>query len=154
MTRPTHRRSSCPCGRTTFPDPSRPARIPLCRVSPKPILYPGASAGRITIGVVTATLAAIAVNALIAALALAAGASEDFEPPQLSAYAFLTIVIVRTIHRDIPHSPRPAAEPTGGAASGRSRLVRRASGFSRNAARMLTAATTAQIRKMRPVASP
>jgi hypothetical protein len=61
-------------------------------VSPKPILYPGASAGRIAIGVVTATLAAIAVNALIAVLALAAGASEDFEPLQLSAYALLTVV--------------------------------------------------------------
>jgi hypothetical protein len=70
----------------------RPARIPSCRVTPKPILYPGASAGRITIGVVAATLAAIAVNALIAVLALAAGASEDFEPLQLSAYAFLTVV--------------------------------------------------------------
>jgi hypothetical protein len=53
---------------------------------------PRAGAGRIAIGVVAAALVAAAVNAVIALLATAAGASEDFAPLQPSAYVFLTAV--------------------------------------------------------------
>lgn len=51
-----------------------------------------AGAGRIAAGVVAAVLAAVLVNAVIAMLALAAGASDGFAPLQASSYIFLTVI--------------------------------------------------------------
>ncbi|GAA0598234.1 hypothetical protein HPO96_21060 [Kribbella sandramycini] len=50
------------------------------------------SAGIIALGIVGAAAVSIALNAAVAAIALAAGASADFQPLQLSAYAMWTIV--------------------------------------------------------------
>ncbi|MFD1543564.1 DUF6069 family protein [Nonomuraea guangzhouensis] len=53
---------------------------------------PSASAGRIAGGLAAAVLAALVVNAVIAVLALAAGASDGFPPLQASSYISLTVV--------------------------------------------------------------
>lgn len=57
---------------------------------------PRTSAGRIAGGVLTAVVVAVAVNAVIAVLAGAAGASEDFHPLEPSAYVPLTVFGVLT----------------------------------------------------------
>lgn len=46
----------------------------------------------VTAGILAAAVVAVAVNALIAVIAHAFGASDDFAPLQFGAYAFLTVV--------------------------------------------------------------
>lgn len=53
---------------------------------------PGTSAARVAGGLAIAVVGAVAVNTVIALIAVAVGASKDFAPLQLPAYATFTVI--------------------------------------------------------------
>ena len=75
-----------PASTTTTPTASTTSGIAPTTGSPR------AGASKVVLAGVIATVVALAGNAVVAQIAIAAGASEDFQPLTIAAYGFFTVI--------------------------------------------------------------